>query len=1639
MKKNKTLIGLLALGVLSTSAMAGCVINNPTTPTTETDDTPDQAAADAVIAKINALTNSSSESVVVEARNAYNALTAAQKNLVTNLNKLVAQETRINNAKRVQEVIDAIAALTDESTEEQVAAAFTKYNNLDDALKDDVTNFALLLAQKARIDAAVVVDPVIAAINALTDTSTKDQVKAAEAQYNALLDGEKDYVPADVVNKLNAQLERVLQEDISALGAFVNGVKIENLISDAAVIDVLQDMEALDLSNAVINGLTDTQKTKFELLKKTTDSYEYAGVNQAIEWFDNDKWSGIHKYGSVQFSEPQHDEDLNASVRSFEVTYYVEDETAHKEFGITLVGDDKLKDSAKEAVFYLYNPDIDTNMRIDFAKGSDETFCDGGTVTLKHGWNRLSVALNDVSDKHVINLMIGILNNEGGITETSGWKISSFVKYNENVVGAIRTEYYRISKLLKAYSDKQEATERNEYRTICEEYAKLTADEKAKLPEGVATKIAADETTFKVADANALNDLLGNIPAITSETDLIDYAGNYLDKLVEYKAQYDTFDASQKVLVTNAAKLDGLDALSSYKVLTDGSEQFVGWTDYPDSQGPDSVSDTDPTYGNVQKVTTTTAENQIILFPSVTGYEEYDVVYFNVYCPEGSMLVVSGPYWPYNIGTLQVGWNKVCVPVELFVDTYPANSIGIFLNGVGEWKFTKAVAFVNTKGAEELVNQIDELTYTAQAGEEEAIIAAREAFNALGFKSKTLVTNLSVLETFEGQVDAHYADTVMKAINALTFTHTDESTAETEKAAIEAARASYDALNDTRKALVTNLNKLTELESDVANYYKDQLVAALKAQISDLTVINSSTTFDVALASYVEAGKIKDNLYYAGETEQSEKDKVEGVVTFFESTYTKISDTINGAAGDPTVNKVTDNVYGEVTSITGTTNGVQATFAPSDSDTVANYDFIYVLMKTEVDGTFNLWGATWGMDDVQTFGGLSGGTWNILKINTSSFNTGSGASEKLFNLDFVLGELTNNHGVLMTAAYGFVDTAAANSVKEQIGALTYTEHSGAEESAIASARSAYDALGKASKTLVTNYETLTSMESSVDSHYVSAVVDAINALEFDDQGSTQEAQKTAIEAARAAYNALSDARKAMVTNLSKLVEMEAAVAAYYKAERLSALVSDITALPEEITTSTSVEDAMKIKVVLAKCEAHDLYGELEQSYKDKITALKEDIAGIYTTLLDGTSALNGWDYGPVGDTTSAIDDEFGNVQKITFENDAQHSLRLPISEEYEKYDEVYISVYCPSGSLTLVNGAFWPYAYGSVSEGWNVIKVPGNVFADNYPTHSLGFLFNGTGEWKFGMVLGCSSQQPETPARTITFGEGGITLQSENKASTAWPSCTKTEISDQDVGVAYQYNASEFAGDVKGNQLYWVMNEQQVANVVAGFGSEMDIYVPDDGNTYQFAFQCGDTSTAWRETTRIQLVGGQWNHITIDQAWLAGLDFTGAGNVAFVRLYGGDFQTDDIKLTPIYKREGVKTSLSLGTLTDTGTDHELLGNIYDYARKVDFKDSTDDLNTISYFDPTDFVNALGEDKEELVFEIYNPTDSDYSIHFAGGAGWTDGSFTTLKAKEWTRVKITKDDIAIGKTGRLYVYVNGMGDQTGWQVTDIFAI
>ncbi len=109
---------------------------------------------------------------------------------------------------------------------------------------------------------------------------------------------------------------------------------------------------------------------------------------------------------------------------------------------------------------------------------------------------------------------------------------------------------------------------------------------------------------------------------------------------------------------------------------------------------------------------------------------------------------------------------------------------------------------------------------------------------------------------------------------------------------------------------------------------------------------------------------------------------------------------------------------------------------------------------------------------------------------------------------------------------------AADNVAKQIYSIGKVR-AGVSDEAIANARKAYDGLTDYQKTLVGNYSVLTDAEAALDAAYAKQVYDKIDAI-----GDVTADSKDAIEAARAAYDALTDAQKEQVSNYSVLTSAE---------------------------------------------------------------------------------------------------------------------------------------------------------------------------------------------------------------------------------------------------------------------------------------------------------------------------------------------------------------------------------------------------------------------------------------------------------------------------------------------------------------------
>ena len=185
-------------------------------------DKADQDAADAVIAKINAIgtVTLKSKKAIDAARKAYDALTAAQQARVSNYATLTTAETtyaKLVTDKADQDAADAVIAKIDAigtvtlKSKKVIDAARKAYDKLTAAQQARVSNYAALTAaettyaklvqDKADQDAA---DAAIAKINAIgvVSRAAKSRIDAARKAYDGLTDAQKALVPASVVKTL---------------------------------------------------------------------------------------------------------------------------------------------------------------------------------------------------------------------------------------------------------------------------------------------------------------------------------------------------------------------------------------------------------------------------------------------------------------------------------------------------------------------------------------------------------------------------------------------------------------------------------------------------------------------------------------------------------------------------------------------------------------------------------------------------------------------------------------------------------------------------------------------------------------------------------------------------------------------------------------------------------------------------------------------------------------------------------------------------------------------------------------------------------------------------------------------------------------------------------------------------------------------------------------------------------------------------------------------------------------------------------------------------------------------------------------------------------------------------------------------
>lgn len=382
------------------------------------------------------------------------------------------------------------------------------------------------------------------------------------------------------------------------------------------------------------------------------------------------------------------------------------------------------------------------------------------------------------------------------------------------------------------------------------------------------------------------------------------------------------------------------------------------------------------------------------------------------------------------------------------------------------------------------INNLGTISFSSESNKKIAI--AKKAYASLTADQKALVTNYDVLEAAiarydelkQEACDQAAADDVIGRISAIgTVIYSDSSALKISK-----ARAAYNALTDTQKALVTNYTVLTAAESKYA-----ELQAAANQTAADKAAVENAV----------------QKINAIGKVEYTSDCKVK--IDEARNTYNALTATQKALVTNYAVLTEAEAKYAELKAVNKATDAINA---------IGTVGFT-TECKAKIDAARNAYDA---LTDLQ-------------KAQINNYKTLTSAEAEYAELK-------------AAADLAAADQAAADAVIAKIGAIGTVDNTDASKAKIDVARNAYNALSYKQKSLVTNFNLLTaaetkyaqmkkSVEDKAAADSASAKISAIGTVEYSAES------KKKINDAAVAYNALTAEQKALVDNHATLAAAQA--------------------------------------------------------------------------------------------------------------------------------------------------------------------------------------------------------------------------------------------------------------------------------------------------------------------------------------------------------------------------------------------------------------------------------------------------------------------------------------------------------------------
>jgi hypothetical protein len=1104
--------------------------------------------------------------VIANARTAYNLLTNPDQAEVDNYTLLTNAENHYLDLQAAKVVIDQIDDIEDPITlasRQEVAAARAALGLLTTTQQGLVTNQQRLIDMEAIIaDILDEVDDVITLIDGLPDPiaiTNLAQLQTAEAAFNALSDEQE----AEVTNEPDLVKAR---EQMDAILAKIQEVIAKiNLIVDPVTLAQTATIEA---ARAAFNALTVDEKAL------VTNSPKLLLAEEVIIDLNTPRYVVSYVVFNQIFSEVVKS---GTTVRNIPTSLT---RLGYTFGGWVLEGTTTLLDlstyivTSGQRLVAVFNIDPTSNqsellIEIEGLNNIDvETLFPNRDVSLQLNIDLLPVAQVPVIDKDEI---IDLVSTQNTFTMDNIFflDLSIVVTYVDNGISVEET--------LPEISEPVEITV-----SIPQLFRAFASYQVVRVHEGEPTFLntvydastnsvtfSTDKfSTYGVLYSNAITDaLMARIDAIPVPPTLADLAS-----IQAIRADFNNLTAAQKLMITNVQLLiNAENALQGLQAEIDAVIALINLIEDPvriaDQAAIDNARDAYDALDPLQQALVSNYQDL------VDAEEALADLYAGI---QDIIARIDGLPDPLRIADL-----ATVDAIRVSFNALTLEQKGLVTN------IAELTAAENTIDA--LIDEVNRVKALIAAlgdpillADETDIEDAREAFDALTTEQQGLIDNVDVLTSAEDDYQTLLDE--IDVVNGLILALTTPTTLASEDA-ILAAREAYDALTVEQQGRILNVSKITTAEADYQILVDE--VEAVKALIIDL-----ETPVMIAHEDDIEAARAAFD-----------------ALTLEQQGYVTNVSTLTNAETDLAT------LYAEIDAVNAMIEALNDPITLEDDLAVSEAKEAYDDLTEEQQGyivDFPVLQAS-----INTIGVLKADINAvialIIDLDTPTAISQEAAIEAARE---AYDELTTYEKTFVTNYQDLVDAETdLATLYEEIDAVNQmmidlnNPITIADETAILEARDAYDALTAEQKTFVLNLNDLVMAEA--DLAMIKAKINSVIQLIIDLNDPIRIADEEDIEAARAAYDALSVLERTYVTNFNDLVEAETDLA------RLYAEIAAVNALISELSDPIDLDDQDDLE---AAREAYDALTLEQQGYVigfPSFVEAEED----FQTLLDEIDAV----------------------------------------------------------------------------------------------------------------------------------------------------------------------------------------------------------------------------------------------------------------------------------------------------------------------------------------------------------------------------------------------------------------------------------